>query len=285
MTTDFAAPAIDVPTFRRTFSIATQTTTTNTIAGDPLNHLTFTQVGTSMSTAVVTGAYSLVSSALDYWIGLSHAKGVTSSAYLTGPVGVNSLNFGKHALKDLSAYNNPDGINGILAYTAVPAADLNDLGSLSTPALINTTDGQHGFAGGTQPPSYARVSIGNAIASIEGTIAINYLLNHHDFPLIDTNNDGVITAQEIQNFTDTAAQKGLAEAGAMARLLGGTATSALVESGLNNTLFNENPDQPGAFSGGSTILTTWPTASSRAASHSVASRCWPIRYYPCPIST
>ena len=136
LTTDFAAPAIDVPTFRRTFSIATQTTTTNTIAGDPLNHLTFTQVGTSMSAAVVTGAYSMVASALDYWMGISHAKGVTSSAYLTGPVGVNSLNFGKHAIKDLSAYNNPDGINGILAYTAVPAADINELDSLSTPPLI-----------------------------------------------------------------------------------------------------------------------------------------------------
>ncbi len=69
------------------------------------------------------------------------------------------------------------------------------------------------------------MSIGNAIASIEGTIAINYLINHHDFPLIDTNNDGLITAEEIQNFTDTAAQKGLAEAGAMARLLGGTSTT------------------------------------------------------------
>ena len=199
-----------------------------------------------MSAAVVTGAYSMVASALDYWIGLSHANGVTSSAYLTGPVGVNSLNFGKHAIKDLSAYNNPDGINGILAYTAVPAADVNDLDSLSTPALICLRTSKR-LAGGTHPPSYARVSIGNAIASIEGTIAINYLLNHHDFPLIDTNNDGLITAQEIQNFTDTAAQKGLAEAGAMARLLGGTSTSALVEPGLNNTLFNENPDQPGAL--------------------------------------
>ena len=80
------------------------------------------------------------------------------------------------------------------------------------------------LAGRTSPPSYARVSISNAIASIEGTIAIQYLLNHHIFPIIDSNSDGIITAQEIQNFTDTAAPKGLAEAGAMARLLGGTST-------------------------------------------------------------
>jgi hypothetical protein len=249
-TTDFAAPAIDVPTFRRTFSL-TGTTTTGTstsAAGDPLNHLTFTQVGTSMSSAIVTGAYSLTSSALNYWISLSQGAGVTSDAYLTTPVGVNTLNFGQHAIKDLSAYNTPDGINGILAYTAVPAADVNDAGSLSTPPLIGTTDGQYHYQGSTSPPSYARVSVSNAIASIEGTIAINYLLSHNTtLPLIDTNGDGIITAQEVQNFTDTAATKGLAEAGAMARLLGGTSTYAQPETGPNNTTFNENPDQPGAL--------------------------------------
>ena len=94
---------------------------------------------------------------------------------------------------------------------------------------------------------YARVSVSNAIASIEGTIAIQYLLNHHIFPIIDANSDGIITAQEIQNFTDTAATKGLAEAGAMARLLGGTSTYAQPETGINNPVFNENPDQPAAL--------------------------------------
>ena len=247
-TTDFAAPAIDVPTFRRTFSLVNVSTGTSTsAAGDPNNHLTFSQVGTSMSSAIVTGAYSLVASALNYWISLNQANGVTSDAYLTTPVGVDSLNFGAHAIKNLSVYNNPDGINGILAYTAVPAADVNDAGSLSTPPLLATTDKQNSFTGTTSPPSYARISVGNAIASIEGTIAINYLLSHKDFPLIDANGDGIITAQEIQNFTDTAASKGLAEAGAMAALLGGTATYAQPETGPNNTVFNENPDQPAAL--------------------------------------
>lgn len=247
--TDFGAPAIDVPTFRRTFSLVTTTgTTTNTsAAGDPNNHMTFSQVGTSMSSAIVTGAYSMVASALNYWSTINQSNGVTSDAYLTTPVGVNTLNFGPHAIKDLSAYNKPDGINGILAYTAVPAADLNDAGSLSTPPLVATTDRQHHFTGTTSPPSYARVSIGNAIASIEGTIAINYLLSHNIFPIIDGNSDGIITAQEIQNFTDTAATKGLAEAGAMARLLGGTSTYAQPEFDINNIVFNENPDQPAAL--------------------------------------
>ena len=238
-TTDFAAPAIDVPTFRRTFSLTNTTTGTSTsAAGDPNDHLTFTQVGTSMSAAIVTGSYALVSSALNYWITLAQGNGTTSDAYLTTPVGVDSLSFGKHAFKNLTAYNTPDGINGILAYTAVPATDVNDAGSLSTPPLVSGT---------TSAPSYARVSVSNAIASIEGTIAINYLLQHNDFRLIDTNGDGLITAQEIQNFVNTAASKGLAEAGAMAALLGGTATYAQPEAGINNMVYNENPDQPAAL--------------------------------------
>ena len=117
----------------------------------------------------------------------------------------------------------------------------------STPLLLSTTDHQNGFSGGTHPPAYARVDIGNAVASIEGTIAIQYLMDHHIFPLIDANNDGLISAQEIQDFTDTASQKGMAEAGAMARLLGGTSTYAQPEADVNNRVFNENPDQPAAL--------------------------------------
>ncbi|WP_165227215.1 hypothetical protein [Aquisphaera insulae] len=248
--TDFAAPAIDVPTFRRTFSLigSSGTTTTSSGAGDPNNHLTFTQVGTSMSSAIVTGSYALVASALDYWTNLSHsASGVTQDAYLTQPVGANQLTFGKHSIKDLSAYATPDGINGILAYTAVPVADVNDGGSLSTPNLVGTTDRQYGYTGSTSAPSYARVDVGNAVASIEGTIAINYLLKNNIFPIIDSNSDGLITAKEIQDFTDTSLAKGLPEAGAMARLLGGTSSYAQVETGVNNTSFNENPDQPAAL--------------------------------------
>ena len=132
--TDFAAPAYNVPTFRRTFTLPP--TTTSTTAGSPTDHLTFTQVGTSMSAAIVTGAYALVSSALNYWITLAESNGYTADAYLNTPVGTDSLNFGKHAFKNLSAWNNPSGINGILAWTAVPATDANDGGSTSTPPTL-----------------------------------------------------------------------------------------------------------------------------------------------------
>jgi hypothetical protein len=235
VTTDFAAPAVDIPTFRRTFNLATTTTTTTATATttDPLDHLTFTQGGTSLAAGIVSGSYALVSSALNYWTNLNHT-GVTSDAYLTGPVGQTTLNFGPHPFKDLSAYNNPDGINAILAWTSVPVPDPNDGLSQSQPPYLF----------GTQSPrNFARVSVGNAIAAIEGTIAIQYLIGHHIFPIIDTNHNGIITAQELQNFENNASAMGLPEAGAMARLLGGTATTPAAQP----SVLGENPDQPGAL--------------------------------------
>ena len=78
------------------------------------------------------------------------------------------------------------------------------------------------------------------------TKAINYLFAHHDLQYIDTNHDGLVTAGEVQTFTDNAAAMGMPEAGAMAALLGGTATYSAVQPGLNNLVFNENPDDPAA---------------------------------------
>ncbi len=233
--TDFAAPAYNVPTFRRTFTLPTGST--NTTAGSPTDHLTFTQVGTSMSAAIVTGSYALVSSALNYWITLAQSNGYTADAYLNTPVGTDSLNFGHHAFRNLSVWNTPSGINGILAWTAVPATDANDGGSLSTPPTLPLSDSYR---------SYASVNVANAIAAVEGYEAINYLFAHHDWQYIDTNHDGLITAGELTTFTDNADAMGLPEAGAMAALLGGTATYGAVEPGINNEVFNENPDDPAA---------------------------------------
>ena len=236
--TDFAAPALNVPTFRRRLlqqSISSATTTgTGTTVSNPL---TFTQSGTSMSEAIVTGAYALVSSALTYWTNLAESNGYTADAYLNTPVGTDSLNFGARVFKNLAPWNSPSGINGILAWTAVPALDANDGGSVSTPPLL---------PGNTTFRSYATVNVANAVAAIEGYEAIHYLTNHHDWSHIDVNHDGVITAQEVTNFVDNSAAMGLPEAGAMANLLGGTGTYSAVQPGLNNEAFNENPDDPAA---------------------------------------
>src|SRR5262249_52910095 len=159
--------------FRRTFSIPTGTT--NTTAGSPTDHLTFTQVGTSMSASIVTGAYAMISSALNYWTTLARSNGYTADAYLDSPVGVNSLNFGRHAFRNLSQWHNPSGINGILAWTAVPALDANDGGSLSTPPVSQPSDNQHHWSGSTTFRSYASINVANAIAAVEGYVAVNYL--------------------------------------------------------------------------------------------------------------
>ncbi len=173
--TDFSAPAINVPTFRREFATSiASSTTAGTAATNPTNHLTFNQVGTSMSAAIVTGSYALISSALNYWTNLATGNGYTADAYLTTPVGVDSLSFGKHVFRSLAPWNNPSGINGILAWTAVPAIDANDGGTVSTPSTL---------PGGTTYRSYATVNVANAVAAVEGYEAVNYLTAHNDWDL------------------------------------------------------------------------------------------------------
>ncbi len=258
VTTDFAAPALDVPTFGRLVAVTTTTvnggtagTSTSGLVNNPAN-LVFQQGGTSLSAAITSGSFALVASALDYFAALT-PTGATTDAYLTQPVGARSLNFGPHVLKDLNAYANPDGINSILQWTAVPVAD--DPASFADANTARTATGGGGGGTGNQvrPPggarlsirtlqnrSYSRISVSNAIAAIEGTVALDYLFKHNTFDVIDTNHNGLITAQEIQNFVDAASSTGLPEAGAMARLLGGNARSP----GSGNTGAGQTPDQP-----------------------------------------
>ncbi|QDV36717.1 S8/S53 family peptidase [Tautonia plasticadhaerens] len=202
-TTDFAAPALDVPTFRQTFQ------------GDGLVRNVFTEAGTDLSAAMVTGSFTLLASALNYYSGLS-VGGATVDPYLALPVGAQSLDYGPGVLRNLEAYANPHGINSILQWTAVPIEDVD------TP-----------FDGGIAPPlskaypanerQFSRIDVGNAVAAVEGSIALSYLFNSGTIGLIDSNKNGFITAQEIESFVQNSDTTGLEEAGAMARLLGGTA--------------------------------------------------------------
>jgi hypothetical protein len=220
--TDYAAPAVDVPTFRRTF------------AGDGNDHNVFNEGGTSLSAGIVAGSFALVTSAIDYWVDLAHSNdGATADAYLTQPVGVNRLTFGSHGILDLSLYANPDAVNGILQWTAVPATDApNSLDNINPPALF----------GNPNYRNYSRIDVGNAIAAIEGAVALDYLFAHGTFDVIDGNDDGLVTAAEIQRFVDQSSTIGMPEAGAMARLLGGVASIPL--TGFQPTAAGELPDQP-----------------------------------------
>ena len=206
--------------------------------------LVYQQGGTSLSAAITAGSFALVASALDYWAALT-PTGATTDAYLAQPVGVHALNFGPHVLTDLNAYANPDGINSILQWTSVPTLDnpatFDDTTTTTTGGTTTTTSATpHLLLHSNQARAYSRIDVGNAIAAIEGTIALNYLFKNNDMALIDTNHNGLITAQEIQNFVDSSATAGLPEAGAMARLLGGTARIP----GSGTTGVGQTPDQP-----------------------------------------
>jgi cell division septation protein DedD len=176
----------------------------------------------------------MVSSALTYWANLN-TTGVTSDAYLTQPVGVNTLDFGAHSFADLTAYNNPDGINAILQWTAVPINNANSGLSAASP--------NYQF-GSTNYLNYSRISVSNAIAAIEGTEALSWLINNNQLQYLDANKDGIITAQEIQTFVDNSATTGNPEAGAMARLLGGNARAPASAGAAGLNAVGEQPDQP-----------------------------------------
>jgi hypothetical protein len=228
VTTDYVAPALDIPTFVRT-----STATTTTVGGTGL--LVYQEGGTSLSSAMVAGSFAVVASALSYWTNIANSGGVTADAYLNMPVGTRVLNFGPHEIANLSAYQNPDAVNSILQWTAVPARD--------QPSVLDTVAQTQLFPNAGGPyPNYSRIDVGNAIASIEGTIALNYLIRNGYLDVIDTNHNGLITAQEIQTFTDNANTAGIPEAGAMARLLGGTAR--ITNLGFQFTAGGESPDQP-----------------------------------------
>ncbi len=230
ITTDFAAPALDIPTFRQLFALATGQTAAGLGTIDLDSNIVYNAGGTSLSAGIVTGSFALVASALDYWADIQET-GVTADAYLTQPVGARTLDFGQKSLKNLSAYNNPDGINGILAWTSVPITDANDNLSEGEPLTMFRS---------SEYREFARIDIGNAIAAIEGQIAIQYLLDHGTFDVIDSNDNGLVTASELQTFVDTAETIGLPEQGAMARLLGGTAR--IGATGF--TLYGEEAEQP-----------------------------------------
>ena len=242
LTTDYTAPEVDVPTWARLVSsVSLSGTTGGTVGGVGGNPLTgfndFQEGGTSLSSAIVTGSYALLTSALDYWSVIQKNNGVTIDGYLNTPVGTHQLNFGKGGIEDLSAYANPDGINSILQWTSVPATDApNTLDLVNPPNLFHSTSYRQ----------FARIDIGNAIAAVEGSIALNYLFAHNSFDLIDANKNGLITAQELQNFVDNAANTGHAEEGAMARFLGGT--GRIPTTGQQPTTAGETPDQPDALS-------------------------------------
>jgi len=201
-TTDFVAPAIDVPTFGRTFD------------GDNDTNNIFDATGTSLSAGIQAGSVAMLASALEFFSELA-VTGSTVNAFMTTPVGSQPLDFGVGTIRSLEAFANPDGINSILQWTAVPAEDADLPGD-------DNVQQPHSLARPARFRQFSRVDVGNAIAAIEGSVALSYLFTTGTITAIDANGNSFITAQELENFVDQAETIGLPEAGAMARLLGGT---------------------------------------------------------------
>ena len=61
-----------------------------------------------MSAAIVTGSFALISSALTYWTNLSTSNGYTADAYLTTPVGVDSLELWQTRLQEPLGLEQPE---------------------------------------------------------------------------------------------------------------------------------------------------------------------------------
>ncbi|MFM1800986.1 MAG: hypothetical protein RJA81_338, partial [Planctomycetota bacterium] len=83
-------------------------------------------------------------------------------------------------------------------------------------------------------------------------VAMQYLIRNNMLTVIDSNKNGAITAAEIQNFVDNASAMGLAEAGSMARLLGGISTfdagaTEYVTKTSSAVPLNDVPDPAGAL--------------------------------------
>ncbi len=89
LTTDFTAPETDIPSFSRTVSGTVSGTVAGSVGGTGGNPTVgfnnFTSGGTSLSSAIVTGSYAMVESALNYWINIANNNGVTVDGYLNTP--------------------------------------------------------------------------------------------------------------------------------------------------------------------------------------------------------
>jgi hypothetical protein len=196
--------------------------------------------GTSAATPVHVGQVALARSTVDFWADIFAAGGATTDTYLTSPADVLALSLA--GVRNLAPYATADGVNSILQWTAIPILDVDFPDGLDNDIVDQLT-----VRGRTNFRTYARTDIGNAVAAIEGAMALDYLtagtkkkLISPRVAVLDLNCNGLVTAAEIEGFINDAARAigcpvpaGLAagdipEVKAMARLLGGTDIAARV---------------------------------------------------------
>ena len=173
-TTDFAAPALDVPTFRRTFAGDGSTTTSSSSAG-PRPPRPSSPARTPWSARPwILGHHQ--PDRRDR-LGLPDHPGRRPRPELRRRI----------ALRTRGRTTTPTG-----STRSSPTPPSRP----RTPTTTSPSPGRPTRWGRTASRSFARVDVGNAIAAIEGKEAIDYLLKHNTFNIIDANHDGLITAQE-----------------------------------------------------------------------------------------
>ena len=223
-----------------------------------VNPLTFTEVGTSMSAAIVTGAYALVSSALNYWTNLAHPTA-------TG------RRLPEHAGRDQYAELRQTRLQERLQPGTTPAASTASWPGQPCRRPTPTTAAACprplpcGMGRPTRLTPRSRVS--NAVAAIEGYVR-RQLPPHAPRLQVD---------HSIPIMTDWSPRRNSRTFVTMPRHGSGRSRRhgdppgrhrdlRPVRPASTTTVFNENPDHPGAGSAGSISSTTPPTASSTARS-------------------
>lgn len=126
------------------------------------------------------------------------------------------------ALPDFASYLNPDGINAILQWTAIPREDVNIGASITTPTGTEDDVEQQRLLNSTRYRTYSHLNMANFISAVEGSVALRYFqANPAQLALLDASGGsaGVITINDIDRFVADNTRD--ASARAMARLLGG----------------------------------------------------------------
>ena len=120
-----------------------------------------------MSAAIVTGAYALVSSALNYWITLAKSNGYTADAYLE--------HAGRNRYPELRPprLQEPVGLEHSRRHQRHPGLDGRSRHRRQRRRQRSPRRRRCSAAQSFR--SYASINVANAVAAIEGYEAINYL--------------------------------------------------------------------------------------------------------------
>lgn len=210
--TDFMAPGTAVRTFNSTIDLDF-----DDFPDLPPINLNYT--GTSASAPYVTGIFTMVYSAVDFWSDVA-SDGSTTEGFLGAsdavPVNMSSI-------LDIGPYLTPDGVHAILQWTSVP---VNDIDLVFEDEVAQQFRLRNNGEDSTEYRTYSRIDAGQAISAIEGAIAFDYFSHHPGLVAeMDSDNSGILTATEIQNFSNDSSNSPTSRA--MASMIGGTSSDSI----------------------------------------------------------